>query len=421
MSKIFRKEVIEKLQSPDRLNEMVQITSAKSWLALVALTGILLSVVVWGFFGSIPENVNGKGILIQHGGVVEIASSGSGAVKQIIAREGDIVKKGDVVASLFLPELEMQISNTVKKLEDINKYYHDLTNFDQEDLAMREDLIRQKEELQAQIIASNDSLIIFYEEKIEQQKLLMEEGLITKETLMRTRDEYFKLQQKNEALKSEMQAVGVDLFETKQQREKEEKNMQMQIFEWERKLDELNALMDLSGSIKSPVNGKVIELLANTGNQISSGSLVMKVEQTSDDENLEAIVYVGGTEGKRIRPGMKVKLAPSTVEVEEYGFIWGTVTYVSEYPSSHLGILRVLGNESLAQSFMSDNGPPIAVRLSLDPDPESYSGYKWTSGAGPPTMIRTGTICNTRIEVDKSSPMELLFVKVNKLKSVERW
>ena len=42
----------------------------------------------------------------------------------------------------------------------------------------------------------------------------------------------------------------------------------MQIFEWERKLDELNALMDFSGSIKSPVNGKVIELLANTGNQI---------------------------------------------------------------------------------------------------------------------------------------------------------
>ena len=286
---------------------------------------------------------------------------------------------------------------------------------------MRKELTMQKEDLQMQIIASNEELIVFYNEKIEQEKILEEEGLITKETLMRTKDTYFKLEQKNEALKSELQTIGLDLFETKQKREAEEKNIQMQIFEWERKLDELNSLLELSGSIKSPVNGKVIELLTNTGNQIIAGSLVMRVEQTSDDENLEAIVYVGGTEGKRIQPGMKVKLAPSTVEVEEYGFIWGTVTFVSEYPSSHQGILRVLGNESLAKTFMSGNGPPIAVRLSLDIDPSSFSGFKWTSGDGPPTMIRTGTLCEARIEVDESSPMEILFIKVNKLKNVERW
>ena len=147
----------------------------------------------------------------------------------------------------------------------------------------------------------------------------------------------------------------------------------------------------------------------------------MRVEQTSEDEDLEAITYVGGTEGKRIQPGMKVKLSPSTVEVEEFGFIWGTVTYVSEYPSSHKGILRVLGNEQLASTFMSTSSPPIAVRLSLDRDSSTYSGFKWTSGEGPPTMIRTGTICYAKIEVDESSPVELLFIKFNKLKSVERW
>ena len=421
MSKIFRKDALDKLQSPDRLNEMVQITSPRSWLALLGLAGILISAIIWGILGSIPVNISGRGILIQHGGVIEVASSGSGVVKQIISREGDIIKQGEIVAYLFLPELEMQISNAKKKLKDIRTYYDELTSFDQKDLNMRKELTTQKGELQQQIILSNEDLIIFYEEKIKQQEQLRDEGLITKETLMQTRDNYLKLQQKNEALKSEMQKVGLDMFETEQKKQAEEKNMQMEIFELERKLDELNALLDLTGSIKSPIDGKVIEMLANTGSQITTGTLMMRVEQSSKNEELEAITYVGGNKGKRIEPGMKVKLSPSTVEVEEYGFIWGTVTYVSEYPSSYQGILRVLGNESLVQSFMSGNSPPIAVRLSLDKDSTTFSGYKWTSGAGPPTMIRTGTICQTKIEIDESSPLELLFVKVNKLKNVERW
>ena len=410
-----------KLQSPDRLNEMVQITSPRSWLALIGIGGIILAALLWGFLGSIPESVGGRGILIQHGGVVEVASSGSGAVKQIIAREGDQVNKGQIVAYLFIPELELQIESTKKKLEDIRDYYETLTSFDQKDLSMRKNLSVQKQLLQERMIESNDELIRFYQEKISQQEVLLKEGLITKETLMQTQDKYFKLQQQNEALKSELQMISLSMFETEQQKKAEEQNIKMQQFEWERKLDELKSLHELSASIKSPVNGKVIELLANTGNQIKSGDVIIKVEQTSDDEVLEAITYVGITEGKRIEPGMKVKLSPSTVEVEEYGFIWGTVTYVSEYPSSYQGILRVLGNQNLAESFMTSGAPPIAVRLSLDKDSTTFSGFKWTSGSGPPIYIRTGTICQTRIEVDESSPIELLFVKFNKLKSVERW
>ena len=421
MNDIFRKEVLEKLQSPDRLNEMVQITSSKSWLALIGLAGILLASVLWGFLGSVPEYVHGRGILIQHGGVIEVASAGSGAIKEIIVREGDHIREGQVVAQLYLPELEMQILNTRKKLEDFRSYFQQLEAFDSKNIAMKRALLKQKEELQLEIIASNNELIAFHEEKIKQQEQLLSEGLVTKETVMQTRDNYFKLQQKNEALQSELESISISMFEAEQLKEAEEKNIQMQIFEMERKLDELLALMELSGSIKSTVSGKVIELLANPGSQISAGSVILRVERKSELDGLEAITYVKGTEGKRIEAGMKVKLAPSTIEVEEYGFIWGTVTYVSEYPSSYQGILRVLGNEILAQSFLSDQDPPIAVRLSLDKDTNTFSGFRWTSGIGPPTMIRTGTICMTRIEVEESSPLELLFVKINTLRNVERW
>ena len=45
-------------------------------------------------------------------------------------------------------------------------------------------------------------------------------------------------------------------------------------------------------------------------------------------KGLEAIVYIPSVHGKKIRPGMEVQIAPSTVKKEEFGYLLGTVTYV---------------------------------------------------------------------------------------------
>jgi HlyD family secretion protein len=52
---------------------------------------------------------------------------------------------------------------------------------------------------------------------------------------------------------------------------------------------------------------------------------------------------------------------------------------------------------------------------------DTYSGFNWTSGKGPRTKIKTGTICKAKIEVDSKRPAELLFIKLDKLKDSDRW
>ena len=421
MSQLFRKGALDKLQSPERLNDMVQITTKKGWFALAGISGIIVIGVIWCFLGRIPEVVSGDGMLLQHDGITEVISNGTGILSKMYAQEGDTVKEGDVLATLINPEMEMQISNAKNNISESKQFYNDLSNFNEKDISMRPDLMNKKEALQKNTIKSNEQLLQFYKDKINSQEELLKEGLITKETILSTRSHYFEMQQQQEVLKNEMLSIGLTLFQNINEKENEMKNMKQKINEAEHNLQQLQGLYGMMNTIYSTTSGNVIELLANSGNMVSAGTTLMRIEQPQEKETLECNIYVRSTEGKRIVSGMKVKISPSTVEVEEYGYITGTVTYVSQYPASFKGMVRILGNEDIAHAFITKGTPPISVRIAPDMNKDTYSGFNWTSGKGPRTKIKTGTICKAKIEVDSKRPAELLFIKLDKLKDSDRW
>ncbi|MBD1871008.1 hypothetical protein H6F95_27625 [Cyanobacteria bacterium FACHB-471] len=61
---IFRKESLERLSSPEQLDQLMQVVSPKSWLPLASLASLMALALVWGFFGRIPITAVGKGILV---------------------------------------------------------------------------------------------------------------------------------------------------------------------------------------------------------------------------------------------------------------------------------------------------------------------------------------------------------------------
>ncbi len=93
-SKIFRKVSLQRLSSPEQLDQMIQITDPRGWIALATLGGLLLTAILWSFFGSIPTQVKGRGILIKSGGVFEIVTIGSGQVTDVAVEVGDEVSEG---------------------------------------------------------------------------------------------------------------------------------------------------------------------------------------------------------------------------------------------------------------------------------------------------------------------------------------
>ena len=70
LSAIFRKVSLERLSSPEQLDQMVQVTDPRGWIALTGLGALLLAAIGWGIWGSIPTEAEGTGILLRQGGVL---------------------------------------------------------------------------------------------------------------------------------------------------------------------------------------------------------------------------------------------------------------------------------------------------------------------------------------------------------------
>src|SRR5436190_12185639 len=121
---IFREVALDRLASPEQIDLLMEVTSPRSWIALIAIGILLTTAVVWGFAGSIPTQVEGQGVLIKSGGVFEIFSQGAGPVKEVLIKENDVVREGQVVARIEQPELETRIANA-KAAFDEQKRQHD--------------------------------------------------------------------------------------------------------------------------------------------------------------------------------------------------------------------------------------------------------------------------------------------------------
>jgi hypothetical protein len=116
---LFREVSLEKLSSPEQLDELIRVTSPRAWFALIAMGCILISTIVWSFLGSIPTKITGQGILLNNGGVSSVQHHTSGQVIDIRFKLGDMVKKGDVLARIEVPQLVAEINSLQSSLSEM--------------------------------------------------------------------------------------------------------------------------------------------------------------------------------------------------------------------------------------------------------------------------------------------------------------
>jgi pyruvate/2-oxoglutarate dehydrogenase complex dihydrolipoamide acyltransferase (E2) component len=97
-NKLFRSVALERLSTPERLDELMEVTTPRGWLGMAALWATLGAAVAWGFLGSIPTIVSGQGILIRDGSVVTVESPAAGQVMDLFVNVGDPIREEQVVA-----------------------------------------------------------------------------------------------------------------------------------------------------------------------------------------------------------------------------------------------------------------------------------------------------------------------------------
>ncbi|QDU94144.1 biotin/lipoyl-binding protein [Lignipirellula cremea] len=97
---IYRQEALDRLSSPEQLDMLMPVTSARSWIALAGVGVLLAMGLIWGIFGRIASTVDGTGLLVRTNGADWVTTPFAGVVERLEVTEGDLVKKGDSLLSV---------------------------------------------------------------------------------------------------------------------------------------------------------------------------------------------------------------------------------------------------------------------------------------------------------------------------------
>ena len=108
-NEIFRKKAIERVSSPEKLNDYIHVTSPSIWLALAGIICILVGALVWSAFGNIYTTVNGAGVVSDGNLSIYVKVSDRPSVKEGM----DITVNGHKTVVREISAEPMQVSEEV--------------------------------------------------------------------------------------------------------------------------------------------------------------------------------------------------------------------------------------------------------------------------------------------------------------------
>jgi len=179
--------------------------------------------------------------------------------------------------------------------------------------------------------------------------------------------------------------------------------------------DNLNQkLSDLKGILRSEMyiisgeQGSVSDVYVEKGQFVEKGQRIAKIIRGGEKvKDLICILFYSVDEGKKIHPGMDVRISPSTVSKEEYGYLLGKVVAVSDLPATERQVADLTGSDQFAKKITENL--VLQVVIDLIPSDTGKSGYAWSSKMGPDLGIDNGTLCDGFVITEEIKPINLIF------------
>lgn len=207
---LFRQESLERLSSPERLDQLMKVVSPKDWLPLATLGSLVGIALIWSIFGRIPITVSGQGVLIYPRRVVPLQSASSGQIKELTVTVGERVKQGDIIATVELPETQKQLQQQREKLQELQQQNQGVNSLQGERTKLEFSTLAQQRQSLLERIRNTEALTPILRMRItssiQQQRLSVLERIRNTTALTPTlRD------RGREALKAEKEAIESQL------------------------------------------------------------------------------------------------------------------------------------------------------------------------------------------------------------------
>lgn len=460
---IFRKESLQRLQSPEEFDQLLVVVDRKAWLILLTLAAVCAVAVVWSVVGRIPIRVDGVGVLVNPGNVKAIQSPASGQITSVEVRVGQRVEMGEVIARLDQPELRKELEQFRAKREDTAAYHKTAVEFDvrrrtletaafEKQRAFILDQVAKLSDLTSQLGDKSQKFIDEQRRNIEKTKRLTEqlnnslelqletirqlklEGLSSQDLVLNAESnmadseirmanldvqrqelemqeiqrQRSQLDQENRRSDLALQLMQLDISvqrlvqELTQNRESRENEAR----ELDNAISRLQLRLERESQIVSDCDGTILEVAVQPGQVVGLGMRVGTIEMDDSNGELTNLSFFSVGDGKRIAVGAPARVTPSTVRREREGSIVGRVRRVSPFPVTQESVVNDVGNAEIAQSLLRQGGA-IEVEIELERDPNSYSGFRWTS-KDPEKRFSAGTTTTVRVTIEQRAPITYL-------------
>lgn len=403
---LFRPGVADRLTEPDELDRPMRIAGPGGWALTGTLGLVIVAVTIWGFAGSIPTHVEATGILAwSGGGVRQVVARAEGQLQDVLVTAGEMVTADQPLARMVTPEARVRVDDANRKLETLRADRTRMREYLDDLMAKEHRSFEEIRENTRSLIAGGTQQIAANEKIVKALESLLARHYTTSVEVEGARERLFQIQAQQDQNRQKL--IDLQIQQLTQLRERTEslQTWDLQIVDAEAARAEAQLQLDLGETLRSPMHGRVVEVLQAPGGFVGANTPVVLVEFGTP--TLEATLFLPAGTGKEVAPGMAANVSPDTVERAEYGTLAGTVERVAPYPATPDQVKAILDDESLVQATLA-RGPVLVAAVALEPDATSPSNYRWSSGMGPNVRLNAGTLATATVTVRAQPPVTLV-------------
>jgi|SRR3984957_15765040 len=402
---IFRDVSLDRLSSPDELDRLLQVTDSKAWIAQLAIFGLITLALVWGYTGRLPTVVSGQGVIVRRGGVLNVVAAGAGVVARLKVDVGQKISAGQIVATVAQPAMLERLKGAQQKLSQARRESDRSHAVREEETKLGIATVqRQRTNGESELTHLKEQAELA-SEQVAGQNQLLSEGIVTKQKAIEARQNLVSIEDRIASQRAHLQELDAQEFSLRAKVQEGDAEKQNGIQDLERNLREVSKELEIAENVVSPYGGEILEIKVSSGATVRLGDPILSIQP--DVQDLQVLVYLRASEAKDVHPGMDVKISPTSVKPEEFGFIRGRVVYVSDFPDTPAELMRNFENEVLVKALTGD-GPVTGLHVEMEKNPTTPSGYQWSSSKGPNLTLSGGTLCTAEVITRWQKPITLV-------------
>ena len=101
---LFRKSSLERLHSPEQLDQLLVIIKPKDWLAIFTIVLLLVGIVIWSTTAKIPVQIGLRGIINTPDKFFTIRAMDEGSIVEVKVKKGEWIEAGQPLFVLVEPK-----------------------------------------------------------------------------------------------------------------------------------------------------------------------------------------------------------------------------------------------------------------------------------------------------------------------------